>query len=123
MTLRPVQVNIKARDEAALGRFWADALDWATSSEAPGVINLEPRGFDWPDPAALTVDLVRIPDTARVRYRTHVDLATTSVEHEAELVARLRGLGATPLDVGQGKVPWVVMADPEGNAFCVLGAR
>jgi predicted enzyme related to lactoylglutathione lyase len=38
-------------------------------------------------------------------------------------VARLRALGATPADVGQGEVTWVVLADPEGNEFCVLSPR
>ena len=53
----------------------------------------------------------------------HVDLATTSAAHQAELVARLKDLGATPADVGQGDVPWTVLADPEGNEFCVLEPR
>jgi hypothetical protein len=53
----------------------------------------------------------------------HVDLATTSAAHQADLVARLRDLGATPADVGQGDVSWTVLADPEGNEFCVLTPR
>ena len=53
----------------------------------------------------------------------HLDLATTSAAHQAELVARLTELGATPADVGQGDVPWTVLADPEGNLFCVLEPR
>ena len=53
----------------------------------------------------------------------HLDLATTSAAHQAELVARLQALGATPADVGQGDVPWTVLADPEGNEFCVLEPR
>ena len=56
-------------------------------------------------------------------YRVHLDLATTSAAHQAELVARLTELGATPADVGQGDVPWTVLADPEGNVFCVLEPR
>jgi predicted enzyme related to lactoylglutathione lyase len=58
-----------------------------------------------------------------VKYRAHLDLATTSAAHQAELVARLQDLGATPADVGQGDVPWTVLADPEGNVFCVLEPR
>ncbi len=58
-----------------------------------------------------------------MKNRVHVDLATTSAAHQADLVARLRGLGATPADVGQGDVPWTVLADPEGNEFCVLEPR
>jgi len=123
MGLRLVQVNVKAGDEAALGRFWAEALGWGTSVEASGVVNVEPVGFAWPDPTALVVDVVRVPDPGTVRYRAHLDLATTSREHQAELVARLVGLGATPADVGQGEVPWTVLADPEGNVFCVLEPR
>ncbi|MEO3805382.1 VOC family protein [Nonomuraea sp. B1E8] len=123
MALRPVQVNIKARDDSALGRFWARALGWRVSSEAPGVTNLEPKGFDWPDPGGFYIDLVRVPDPETVKYRVHVDLATTSAAHQAELVARLTELGATPADVGQGDVPWTVLADPEGNVFCVLEPR
>ena len=120
VALRLVQVNFKARDDSALGRFWAEALGWGVSSEGPDVTNVEPVGFAWPDPVAVCVDVVTVPDPETVKYRVHLDLATTSAAHQAELVARLRDLGATPADVGQGDVPWTVLADPEGNEFCVL---
>ncbi|WP_242905708.1 VOC family protein [Actinomadura terrae] len=123
MALQLVQVNFKARDDAALGQFWADAFGWGVSHEAPGVTNVEPLGFDWPDPTAVCIDVVRVPDPETVKYRVHLDLATKSEAHQAELVARLKELGATPVDVGQGDVPWTVMADPEGNVFCVLEPR
>lgn len=123
MALRLVQVNFKARDDAALGRFWADALGWGVSSEGPGVTNVEPLGFTWPDPTALCIDVVSVPDPETVKYRTHLDLATTSEAHKEELVAHLLELGASHLDIGQGDVPWTVLADPEGNAFCVLEPR
>lgn len=123
MALRLVQVNFKARDDSALGRFWAEALGWDISSEGPGVSNVEPAGFTGPDPAAVCVDVVTVPDPETVRYRAHLDLATTSEAHQAELVARLVKLGATPADIGQGDVPWTVLADPEGNVFCVLEPR
>ncbi|MFF2300653.1 VOC family protein [Arthrobacter sp. NPDC058127] len=123
MALRLVQVNFKARDDASLGRFWAEALGWDISSEGPGVTNVEPVGFAWPDPAAVCVDVVTVPDPETVRYREHLDLATASAADQAELVARLVKLGATPADIGQGDVPWTVLADPEGNLFCVLEPR
>ena len=123
VALRLVQVNFKARDDSALGRFWAQALGWGVSSEGPGVTNVEPVGFVWPDPVAVCVDVVTVPDPETVRYRVHLDLATNSAAHQAELVARLVELGATPADVGQGDVPWTVLADPEGNVFCVLDPR
>ena len=66
---------------------------------------------------------VPVPEPKAGKNRVHLDLASTSVEHQAALVGRLRDLGARPLDIGQGEVPWVVLADPEGNAFCVLEPR
>jgi predicted enzyme related to lactoylglutathione lyase len=123
MALRLVQVNVKARDDSGLGRFWAEALGWGLSSEGPGVTNVEPVGFGYPDPVAVCIDVVAVPDPETVRCRTHLDLATTSATHQAELVAHLLGLGATPADVGQSDVPWTVLADPEGNVFCVLEPR
>ncbi|MFF9477918.1 VOC family protein [Streptomyces sp. NPDC014733] len=123
MALRLVNVNLKARDDAALGRFWANALGWDLSSEGPGVTNVAPHGFNWPAPEAVCVDVVKVPDPGTVRYRVHIDLATTSADHQRELIARLKELGATPADIGQGDVPWAVLADPEGNVFCVLEPR
>jgi predicted enzyme related to lactoylglutathione lyase len=120
MTLRLVQIAMNARDDSAVGRFWAEALGWSVSSEEPGVTNLEPAGFAYPDPVAVCIDVLAVPEPKTVKNRVHVDLATTSAAHQAELVARLKDLGATPADVGQGDVPWTVMADPEGNEFCVL---
>jgi hypothetical protein len=120
MATRLVQVNMKALDDSALGGFWAQALGWGVSSEGPGVTNLEPEGFAYPDPVAVCIDLVASTEPKTAKNRVHLDLAATSAAHQAELVARLRGLGATPADIGQGNVPWTVMADPEGNEFCVL---
>ncbi len=120
MATRLVQITMKARDAAALGDFWAAVLGWTVSSEAPGVINLEPEGFGYPDPTAVCVDIIASPEPKTVKNRVHLDLATTSTAHQAEVVTRLKALGAATVDVGQGDVPWQVMADPEGNEFCVL---
>ncbi|MFE2228328.1 VOC family protein [Streptomyces kronopolitis] len=123
MATRLVHIAMNARDDSALGRFWAEALGWGLDSEGPGVTNLEPVGFAYPDPVALCIDILRVPDPKTTKNRVHIDLATTSATHQAELVARLKELGATPADVGQGDVPWTVLADPEGNEFCVLEPR
>ncbi|MET7673061.1 VOC family protein [Micromonospora luteifusca] len=123
MATRLVQINMKARDDAALGAFWAQVLGWGISSEGPGVTNLEPEGVVYPDPVAVFLDLVVSPEPKTVKNRVHVDLATTSAAQQAEVVARLKDLGATTADVGQGDVPWTVLADPEGNEFCVLEPR
>ncbi|MET8169391.1 VOC family protein [Streptomyces sp. NPDC005329] len=124
MALRPVQVNIKAVDGPAVGRFWAEALGW--SAYSPGVTTYvgPAGGLVWPDPVALGIDVVPVPERrTTTKNRVHLDLATTSAAHQAELVARLQELGATPVHVGQGNVPWTVLADPEGNEFCVLEPR
>ncbi|MEV0271177.1 VOC family protein [Hamadaea sp. NPDC050747] len=121
MATRLVQINMKAHDHAALGGFWAEALGWGVDSEAPGVTNLEPQGgYVYPDPVAVCVDLVTSTEPKTAKNRVHLDLAATSAAHQAELVARLRKLGATPIDIGQGDVSWTVLADPEGNEFCVV---
>ncbi|MET7950827.1 VOC family protein [Micromonospora sp. NPDC005324] len=123
MATRLVQINMKARNDSALGGFWAQALGWEISSEGPGVTNLEPEGFVYPDPVAVCVDLIVSPEPKTAKNRVHVDLATTSKAHQAQVVARLKDLGATTADVGQGDVPWTVLTDPEGNEFCVLEPR
>ncbi|WP_203884455.1 VOC family protein [Planotetraspora kaengkrachanensis] len=124
MALRLVQVNFKALDGLAVGRFWAEALGWSVFR--PGVTTyVGPLGgFVWPHPVAVGIDVVPVPELkTTTKNRVHLDLATTSAAHQAELVARLKELGATPADVGQGDVPWTVLADPEGNEFCVLEPR
>lgn len=123
MAPRLVQIAMNARDDVALGRFWAGVLGWETSSEGPGVTNLEPGGFNYPDPVALCVDVLRVPEPKTVRNRVRVDLATTSAAHRADLVARLEDLGATPADLGEGGAAWTGLADPEGNEFRVLEPR
>ena len=64
-----------------------------------------------------------VPEAKTGQNRVHLDLATRSAAHQAAEVKRLLGLGAVPADIGQGDVPWVVLADPEGNEFCVLEPR
>ncbi|MET8974225.1 VOC family protein [Streptomyces sp. NPDC004539] len=125
MPLRPAHINIKALDAPAVGRFWAQALGW--TAYAPEVTTYvgPPGGLVWPDPVVLGIDVVPVPEAkAAVKNRVHLDLATNSPAHQRELTARLLSLGATPADVGQGEdVPWTVLADPEGNEFCVLEPR
>ncbi|MEV4095743.1 VOC family protein [Streptosporangium saharense] len=123
MAMRLVQIAMDARDDSVVGGFWAEALGWSVDSEGPDVTNVVPVGLVYPDPAALYIDVVAVPEHKTVKNRVHIDLATTSATHQADLVARLRALGATPVDVGQGDVPWTVLADPEGNEFCVLEPR
>ncbi|MFH8926453.1 VOC family protein [Streptomyces pristinaespiralis] len=124
MALRPVMANIKALDCPAVGRFWAEALGW--SAYSPGVTTYvgPVGGLVWPDPVALGIDIVPVPEPRTpTKNRVHLDIATNSAAQQRALVTRLLALGATPADVGQGEVPWTVLADPEGNEFCVLEPR
>ncbi|MFJ5779600.1 VOC family protein [Streptomyces sp. NPDC093094] len=124
MALRPVHVNIKARDHSAVGRFWAEALGWSAYSAGPTTYVGPAGGPVRPDPVFLGLDVVPVPEPrTAAKNRVHLDLATASAAHQAELVARLEALGAKRVQVGQGEVPWTVLADPEGNEFCVLEPR
>ncbi|ANB04750.1 glyoxalase [Streptomyces ambofaciens] len=115
MTLEWEQVNVDAADPAALGRWWAEALGWVVVNDAPDEYEIRPE----PDrlPGLL---FVPVPEGKTVKNRLHLDFRPEDQEAE---VARLLELGAVHADVGQGEQPWVVLADPEGNEFCVLGPR
>ena len=65
---------------------------------------------------------IRVPEGKTAKNRLHIDVNATDRDQDAEL-ERLLGLGARHADVGQGEQSWVVLADPEGNEFCVLSAR
>jgi predicted enzyme related to lactoylglutathione lyase len=123
MPTRLVHLVADANDPAALARFWASALDWEIADETAEEIDIWPAGYHYPDPAVVPIVFVPVPEPKTGKNRVHLDLASSSLEHQAALVRRLRELGARPVDIGQGEVPWVVLADPEGNEFCVLEPR
>jgi hypothetical protein len=123
MPTRLVHLIVDANDPAGLARFWAAALGWVIADETADEVDIWPTGYQYPDPSAVPLVFVPVPEPKTGKDRVHLDLATTSAAHQAELVSRLVDLGATPADVGQGDVPWVVLADPEGNELCVLEPR
>jgi predicted enzyme related to lactoylglutathione lyase len=123
MATRLVHMVIDARDPSGLAAFWAAALGWEVDLGEPDEAVVWPAGFDYPGPEAVPLVFVPVPEPKAVKNRIHLDLATQSTAHQADLVGRLRALGAVPVDIGQGDVPWVVLADPEGNEFCVLEPR
>jgi Glyoxalase-like domain len=124
MATRLVQIAMNALDDSAVGRFWAEALGGNLSSDEPGVTSLEPEGFVYPDPIAVCIDVLRVPEPKTVKNRVHLDLRPYPGDDQAREVARLRALGATDIDVGQGDdVSWTCLADPEGSEFDVLTPR
>jgi len=120
VSTRLVNLVADAADAAASGHWWAEALGWEVTFETRHEVAVEP-----PEPGGLGIPLVfvPVPDTKTVPNRVHLDLASPSADAQTALVARLLDLGATPADVGQGQVPWVVLADPDGNELCVLEPR
>ena len=114
MSPRLVHVVIDAIDPA-----W-QARGWEIAPSEPDEVDVWPAGCSYPDPVALPLVFVRVPEPKTVKNRVHLDLATTSAEQQESEVGRIIGLGAAMIDIGQGDVPWTVLADPERSEFCVL---
>ena len=124
MPTRLTHIVVDAADPAALARFWSTALEWPITFEDEGEVAIEPPADDPRQEGQLPLVFVQVDDPKVVKNRIHLDLASTSDEHQAALVARLESLGARRLDIGQGDdVSWIVMADPDGNELCIVSHR
>ena len=115
MALAWEEVVVDSADPAALGRWWAEALSWVVISDDPEEFEIRPAPEQGP-----SLMFVQAAEPKTVKNRWHPDFVPDDQDAEVE---RLVGLGATSVDIGQGEQPWVVLADPEGNEFCVLRAR
>ncbi len=117
MATRLSQVVIDANDHRGLARFWADALGWPVVIDDDHEVEIGPGSRD-------DVPLIFVPTSEPkvTKNRVHLDLPSRTDDEQRATVERLIGLGARHADIGQGNVPWVVLADPEGNEFCVLPA-
>jgi hypothetical protein len=115
------ELVVDSRDPEALAAFWAAVLDYRVLSREDGAVEIGPEaGFGG---AAPTLVFAPVPDPTPGKVRLHIDLNATDRDQDAEL-QRLLALGATPADVGQrGDEGWHVLADPEGNQFCLLRRR
>jgi predicted enzyme related to lactoylglutathione lyase len=120
MNTRLVNLVIDAARPRVLAGFWAALLGWSVAVEEPDEVDVRAPETDGWD---LDLVFVPVPEAKEVKNRLHLDLASTTAAHQAELVERALELGGSRVDVGQGDVPWVVLADPEGNEFCVLEPR
>jgi hypothetical protein len=112
MALRFDEICIDAADPTALGAWWSEVLGWPNDVDEDGDVVLHPPpgfGPDWL--------FLRVADRRIVKNRIHFDFRPDDQQAE---IARLLGLGARRVDIGQGEQSWVVLADPEGNEFCVL---
>ncbi|MFN2607454.1 MAG: VOC family protein [Acidimicrobiales bacterium] len=115
------EVVVDCQDPAALASFWARVLGWPLTEHGSGYWWLSSTG-EVTAPAPLLVFVPGAPPKG-AKNRLHIDVNPSGCD-QAEELDRLLALGARRVDVGQGDdVPWVVLADPEGNEFCLLGRR
>ena len=128
MTSKFTELAIDCADPNGLARFWCSVLDYVVQDEDDhGAVRIGPptaperENHRGPVPPALT--FAHVPEGKTVKNRLHLDVNPTDREQDEE-VRRLLDLGARHADVGQtGDESWVVLADPEGNEFCVLAGR
>ena len=115
MPVRLHHIVVDAHDLPGLARFWTQALGWKVLSEREREIVI---GTDEHAPVGMCFMLVTDPKT--VKNRVHLDLTSTAQDRDQE-IERLLALGARRVDIGQtGEESWTVLADPEGNEFCLI---
>ena len=114
MACRISELVLGCRDPEVLARFWCEVLDFVVlDREEDGSLEIGPP----------TIILSRRDEPEPGKSRLHIDVNATDRVQDAEL-ERLLKLGARPADIGQtGEESWHVLADPEGNEFCLLKAR
>ena len=132
MALRWYSVVVDCNDLHAQARWWADVLDWQLAFEADDEAAIVPKheqdrllpAEEWTTVGPGLV-FVQVPEAKAIKNRLHIDLAPHSTDDREALIESLLARGATRVDVGQDEsaVSWTVLADPEGNEFCVLSAR
>ena len=112
MAARFYQLVVDSHDPGRLARWWADVLGYDVLYETADEVIIGTAPDRYPG-----VLFGRNDDRKITKNRLHIDLDPDDQEEE---VARITALGARPVDIGQGDVPWTVLADPEGNEFCIL---
>jgi hypothetical protein len=128
MGLRLTEIVVDCHDPVAQASFWSAVLGYHIVRSEDGQVEIGPWAREPADlaeqvrqaPVVPTLVFVTVAEGKSVKNRLHLDVRPVDGSPDAE-VQRLIGLGARPADVGQGPAPWVVLTDPEGNEFCVLG--
>jgi hypothetical protein len=129
MSLRWYTLVVDCHDVKAQGRWWAEVLGWQIVYEADDEVVVAPSHLVDesrqipPAERQPGIIFIPVPETKALKNRLHIDLAPAKDDDQEAEVRRLESLGARRIDIGQGDVTWVVLADPEGNEFCVLSAR
>ena len=115
MNLEWEQLVIDSADHRSLGRWWAGVLGWVVVNDDPDEFEIRPSKDQLPG-----LLFGPVSDSKVVKNRLHLDFRPANQSAEVD---RFLAAGATRVDVGQGDVSWVVLADPEGNEFCILSSR
>ena len=125
MSLAIEQISIDSHDPERIAKFWAEVLDYKviydsktdpeSDAEAEREIELAPKNG-----SGNNILVIENHDQKNVKNRLHFDLRP---DDQAAEVERVEALGARKVDIGQGEQSWVVLADPEGNEFCILSAK
>jgi predicted enzyme related to lactoylglutathione lyase len=120
MSIRWQALCVDASDPSTIATFWEQVLGWRRTYDEPDEVVLEPAEGSPEDGVAPDLLFLRVPEGKTVKNRLHIDLRPDDQDAE---VARIEGLGGRRTSVGQSDdVTWVVLADPDGNEFCVLRA-
>ncbi|MGK5676315.1 VOC family protein [Micromonospora sp. URMC 106] len=115
MPSRLAAIAIDAVQPRLIADFWCSVLGWQVVGEDAEVITIAASDRSWP-----MIDVAAVPEGKVIKNRLHFDLRADGVS-TAEELDRLLALGARRVDVGQpADVSWIVLADPEGNEFCLL---
>jgi predicted enzyme related to lactoylglutathione lyase len=115
MAAKFTELIVDANDVGRLADFWAAVLGW----ERRPTTDPEDAEIAAPDGSLPTILFAPVPEPKQVKNRLHFDVSPVGTDQATEL-ERLLGLGARRVDIGQGDVAWIVLADPEGNEFCLL---
>jgi predicted enzyme related to lactoylglutathione lyase len=119
MPTRLTSVVIDSADPPTLARWWAAALGWELSYEDDDESDVVPPAGE----PGIELTFTPVPEQKVLQNRIHLDLRSVSLADQDDQIQQLMAAGATEAEIGQGDVPWAVLADPEGNEFCVLEPR
>ena len=116
MAVQLLALCVAANDPHRLARFWAGLLRWEPADDPRDGVTLDPG-----DDTGFRLRFLPTEQPKTSQNRMHLDLTSTSLEDQQQTVARALELGGRHTDVGQlPEEGHVVLADPEGNEFCVI---